>query len=180
MLGNFFLITVFCHVYDFTDINECKGNHSCHVNATCMNTLGSHVCQCHAGYTGNGQNCTGECNFFVTIFRIVLHDTFDHSAAPFSRVARKLDNLLLMTRYDLGGRFSWYRNIPDFWVNNFGDWILVHCYSPLKLTLLQWLTEAWQWNRSFGSEPCAEDGYVSDFPWRRVFVDARDIFEGKS
>ena len=94
------------YVYDFTDINECKGNHSCHVNATCMNTLGSHVCQCHAGYTGNGQNCTGECNFFVTIFRIVLHDTFDHSAAPFSRVARKLDNLLLMTRYDLGGRFS--------------------------------------------------------------------------
>ena len=75
MLGNFFLITVrfFSYVYDFTDINECKGNHSCHVNATCMNTLGSHVCQCHAGYTGNGQNCTGEFNFFATIFLIVLY-----------------------------------------------------------------------------------------------------------
>ena len=75
MLGNLFLITVrvFSYVYDFTDINECKGNHSCHVNATCMNTLGSHVCQCHAGYIGNGQNCTGEFNFFATIFLIVLY-----------------------------------------------------------------------------------------------------------
>ena len=45
--------------YHFTDINECKGNHSCHVNATCMNTKGSYVCTCHPGYTGNGSDCTG-------------------------------------------------------------------------------------------------------------------------
>ena len=60
MLGNFFLIInyyYFC--YDFTDIDECKGNHSCHMNATCTNTIGSHVCDCHPGYAGNGQNCTG-------------------------------------------------------------------------------------------------------------------------
>ena len=110
ILGNFFLITVrfFSYVYDFTDINECKGNHSCHVNATCMNTLGSHVCQCHAGYTGNGRNCTGESNIFptCTIFRTVLHVTFNYSAAPFSHVARKLDNLLLITPFDLSSRFS--------------------------------------------------------------------------
>ena len=54
---------IFFYVYDFSDIDECKGNHSCHVNAACMNTLGSHVCQCHAGYTGNGENCTGKFNF---------------------------------------------------------------------------------------------------------------------
>ena len=73
--ATFFLITVrfFSYVYDFTDINECKGNRSCHVNATCMNILGSHACQCHAGYTGNGQNCSGEFNFFATIFLIVLY-----------------------------------------------------------------------------------------------------------
>ena len=58
---------LFSYVYDFTDIDECKGNHSCHVNAACMNTLGSHVCQCHAGYTGNGENCTGKFNLFSTI-----------------------------------------------------------------------------------------------------------------
>ena len=85
----------FFYVYDFTDIEGCKGNNSCHVNATCKNILGSHVCQCHAGYTGNGQNCAGEINLVVTIFRIVLHDTFNYSAAPFSRVARQLDNLSL-------------------------------------------------------------------------------------
>ena len=78
---------------DFSDIDECKGNHSCHVNAACMNTLGSHVCQCHAGYTGNGANCTGEFNLFSTICRIVLHDAFDYSAAPFSCIARQLDDL---------------------------------------------------------------------------------------
>ena len=56
------------------------------------------------GYTGNGKNCAGKFNFFVTIFRTVLHDTFDYSAAPFSCVARQFDNLLLITRYDLGSR----------------------------------------------------------------------------
>ena len=71
MIGDFLQLQFFffflSYVYDFTDINECKGNHSCHVNATCMNTLGSHVCQCHAGYTGNGQNCSGEFDFFAAI-----------------------------------------------------------------------------------------------------------------
>ena len=65
-------------------------NHSNdHVNAKCNNTLGSHVCECQPGYTGNGQNCAGEFNFFVAIIRIVLHDTSDCGAAPFSRVARQ-------------------------------------------------------------------------------------------
>ena len=40
------------------NIDECKGNHSCHVNAINMNALGSHVCECHAGYTGNERKCT--------------------------------------------------------------------------------------------------------------------------
>ena len=57
MLVNFSQLQFF-YVYDFTDMDECKGNHSCHVNATCTNTLGSYVCQCHAGY--NGQNCAGD------------------------------------------------------------------------------------------------------------------------
>ena len=103
---NFFFF--FFYVYDFTDIDECKGNRSCHVNSTCVNTLGSHVCQCHAGCTGNGRNCTGESNIFATctIFRTVLHVTFNYSAAPFSRVARELDNVLLITPFDLSSRFS--------------------------------------------------------------------------
>ena len=46
------------------DVDECKGNHSCHENANCINTIGSHECYCQPGYTGNGQNCTGEFNAF--------------------------------------------------------------------------------------------------------------------
>ena len=53
----------------FSDIDECKGNHSCHVNAICTNTKGLYVCTCHPGYTGNGRDCTGIwCVSFVTIF----------------------------------------------------------------------------------------------------------------
>ena len=60
MLGKRFPITTFFfYVDDFPDIDECKGNHSCHVNATCTNTKGSYVCTCDPGYTGNGSDCTG-------------------------------------------------------------------------------------------------------------------------
>ena len=45
---------------EFSKIDECKGNHFCHVNASCTNIIGSHVCKCHPGYTGNGRDCTGE------------------------------------------------------------------------------------------------------------------------
>ena len=55
-----------------SDIDECKGNHSCHVNATCTNTNGSYLCECHPGFNGNGQSCTGEFNLFAIIFRMFL------------------------------------------------------------------------------------------------------------
>ena len=46
-----------------TDIDECKTYPGkCHVNATCNNTNGSHVCTCKPGYTGDGRNCTGIVN----------------------------------------------------------------------------------------------------------------------
>ena len=45
---------------DFIDVDECKEKHSCHEHAKCINTIGSHACNCQRGFTGNGQNCTGE------------------------------------------------------------------------------------------------------------------------
>ena len=60
------------YISGFPDIDECKGNHSCHVNATCTNTNGSYLCECHPGFNGNGQSCTGEFNLFAIIFRIFL------------------------------------------------------------------------------------------------------------
>ena len=42
------------------DIDECEeGSHNCHVNATCLNRIGSFLCSCNDGYIGNGVNCKG-------------------------------------------------------------------------------------------------------------------------
>ena len=60
------------YMYGFSDIDECKGNHPCHVSATCTNTNGSYLCECHPGFNGNGQICTGEFDLLVMIFRIFL------------------------------------------------------------------------------------------------------------
>ena len=60
-----------CH---FSDIDECARNLSCHVNANCTNTIGSRVCTCHTGYTGDGQTCSGDFNKFPSMLRKVLFD----------------------------------------------------------------------------------------------------------
>ena len=44
----------------FSDINECNASAKvCDVNANCQNTLGSYLCSCKAGYSGNGETCKG-------------------------------------------------------------------------------------------------------------------------
>ena len=40
------------------DVDECSKN-PCHSNATCNNTVGSYICTCDPGYSGDGLNCTG-------------------------------------------------------------------------------------------------------------------------
>ena len=67
-----FKVIIIKNICVFSDIDECKGNHSCHVNATCTNTNGSYLCECHPGFNGNGQSCTGEFNLFAIIFRMFL------------------------------------------------------------------------------------------------------------
>ena len=57
----------------FSDIDECARNLSCHVNANCTNTIGSHVCTCHTGYTGDGQTCSGDFDNFSSMSRKVLY-----------------------------------------------------------------------------------------------------------
>ena len=41
------------------DINECL-SHPCDSNATCLNTIGSFICTCNEGFTGDGSQCDGE------------------------------------------------------------------------------------------------------------------------
>ena len=45
------------------DIDECVTQSLCHGNASCTNTLGSFMCACDPGYTGDGLTCSGECFF---------------------------------------------------------------------------------------------------------------------
>ena len=40
------------------DVDECQSN-PCHVNAKCANTIGSSLCECNAGYLGDGKTCNG-------------------------------------------------------------------------------------------------------------------------
>ncbi|XP_074621554.1 uncharacterized protein LOC141880073 [Acropora palmata] len=49
-----------CHNYTCSeDLDECSGdNNDCHANAVCTNLFGSYWCECSAGYTGDGRNCT--------------------------------------------------------------------------------------------------------------------------
>ena len=43
-----------------SDINECSASSGvCNVNANCQNTLGSYLCSCKAGYSGDGKTCQG-------------------------------------------------------------------------------------------------------------------------
>lgn len=47
-------------VYSDTDECDMSGNVTCHENAECVNTIGSFVCVCNPGFTGDGaNNCTG-------------------------------------------------------------------------------------------------------------------------
>lgn len=42
-----------------SDIDECSSSNVCHPNAMCNNTVGSYICECSPGYTGDGKSCSG-------------------------------------------------------------------------------------------------------------------------
>ena len=40
------------------DIDECTNwSDLCHINATCINTVGSYDCECLSGFMGDGYDC---------------------------------------------------------------------------------------------------------------------------
>ena len=43
-----------------SDIDECLVSNECDSNASCENTIGSFICQCKIGFTGDGSSCSGE------------------------------------------------------------------------------------------------------------------------
>ena len=52
-------------VSSFTDIDECSSEQDfpCDSNANCSNTIGSYICTCLIGFTGDGHSCEGEADF---------------------------------------------------------------------------------------------------------------------
>ncbi|XP_068680575.1 uncharacterized protein [Montipora foliosa] len=51
-------IQLFCDM-DLEDADECKNSSTpvCHTNAKCQNTIGSFVCSCEPGFSGNAKTC---------------------------------------------------------------------------------------------------------------------------
>ena len=49
-------------LYLLEDMDECSASiPACDVNATCQNTIGSYICTCKTGLTGDGKStCSGE------------------------------------------------------------------------------------------------------------------------
>ena len=61
-------------MYIYIDDDECTlSTDDCHSDATCANTLGSFLCTCNAGYTGNGVTCIGKqyLEWFLHIIHIM-------------------------------------------------------------------------------------------------------------
>ena len=62
-------LTTTYHTFLSKDVNECDPSglsseyqhlvHICHDDANCTNTKGSYYCACLNGYSGSGENCTG-------------------------------------------------------------------------------------------------------------------------
>ena len=51
------------------DINKClTGAHNCSSDAACNNTKGTFYCTCSPGFTGDGQNCTGNDSGIFRLF----------------------------------------------------------------------------------------------------------------
>ena len=51
------------------DINECAYG-LCNSNADCTNTIGSFLCTCKRGYTGNGLSCTSMSEQYLKVITV--------------------------------------------------------------------------------------------------------------
>lgn len=48
-------------MFVYTDDDECLDQSLCVDNATCSNTVGSYICMCDPGFTGDGNtNCSSK------------------------------------------------------------------------------------------------------------------------
>ena len=79
-----FLLLFKTAVFVLPDANECSlRTHFCDSNADCINTVGSYICQCRSGFSGDGQVCTG--NFIdYYLYFLMLYDALSRHDANMS------------------------------------------------------------------------------------------------
>ena len=54
-----------------SDTDECTDHaHDCHMNALCTNSEGNYTCTCKDGYDGDGKNCTGKFERYISLIII--------------------------------------------------------------------------------------------------------------
>ena len=52
----------------WSDTDECRTQtDDCDVNAICLNTIGSYLCSCKSGYSGDGRTCIGKSFLYIYI-----------------------------------------------------------------------------------------------------------------
>ena len=58
---NFSNKIIIIYEINLIDVDECLlNNGGCDPNSNCTNTIGSRLCHCNDGYSGNGTNCLGK------------------------------------------------------------------------------------------------------------------------
>lgn len=73
-----------------TDVNECSASPSvCHVNASCQNNVGSYVCSCNTGFTGDGKTCTGKIAPFSFVVLFIQLFVFSNNPNFVERAKRR-------------------------------------------------------------------------------------------
>ena len=73
------LYIIFClHIHNLIDINECTTlNHDCSPNGRCTNVDGTFLCNCNAGFTGDGKTCNCKLYLLMNKYQVLqMHGVF--------------------------------------------------------------------------------------------------------
>ena len=120
------------------DIDECAASTPpCHPNANCSNTIGTYMCSCIEGYTGDGLTCTGVFNDHNCCIGLQRKNILlKHSYSQVQNILLLLHWLICYWMY----RYWWVSGW--FWHMWWECSVFQHCWR-LHLLLFTWIY--WRW-----------------------------------